>query len=170
MSAFTLSATARQQLRQVVADSRVASDVRRAQALLWVADGQPYRHVARELGVDRRTVYNWVAHYRERMAQPVAERVRAEAHPGRPPKQLALAKRVITKVWRHDPRRPGFRGLVWTVPMLRCCIHGKTGQWVSARTVRRALRTLRYGYKRPRYVLARRATAWRQAKGGLSAG
>jgi len=170
MSQFKLAATARQQLRQIVGDSSAASEVRRAQALLWLADGQPYSQVARELGVHRRTVYNWVARYRDRMAQPVAERVQTEAHPGRPPRQLSLAKRVIAKVWRHDPRRHGFRALVWTVPMLRCCIHCKTGQWVSPRTVRRAMRALHYRYKRPRYVLARRAATWRQAKGGSNAG
>jgi transposase len=60
--------------------------------------------------------------------------------------------------------------LLWTVPMLRCQIHQRNGEWVGLSTIRRALRGLGYRYKRPRLTLARRASTWRQAKGGLNAG
>ncbi len=170
MSRFRLSPAACEQLCQIVHRSASASAVRRAQALLRLSEGQNYRQVAEQVGVTRPTVYNWVQRYQARREQSVAERVQPSPHPGRPPKQLAMAKRVIAKVWQHDPRRHGFRALVWTVPMLRCEVRQQTGQVVSLRTVRRALQRLRYRYKRPRLVLARRLATWRQAKGGLNAG
>jgi hypothetical protein len=46
---------------------------------------------------------------------------------------------------------------------------GKIGEPVSDDTMRRALSLLRYQYKPPRYVLARRSPTWRQAKGGSNA-
>lgn len=72
---------------------------------------------------------------------------------------------MIEQVWQRDPRRYGFRALVWTVPMLRYLIQRRSGQRVGQATIRRALRSLRYRYKRPRLVLARRLATWRQAKG-----
>ena len=108
--------------------------------------------------------------YEERMDEPMAERIQEQARSGRPPRQLQLARKVIQRVWSHDPRRHGYRALVWTVPMLRCEIRQQTGQDVGRHTVRRAFQSLRYRYKRPRLVLARRLTTWRQAKGGLNAG
>jgi transposase len=166
MSQFTLSLAAREQLRRIADRSASALAMRRAQALLRLAAGQTYAQVAQQAGVTRPTIYHWVQRYQARRAQSVAERLQPDPHPGRPPRPLALAQRIIAKVWQHDPRRHGFRALVWTVPMLRCEIRQQTGQVVSRRTVRRALRRLRYRYKRPRLVLARRLATWRQAKGG----
>jgi hypothetical protein len=50
--------------------------------------------------------------------------------------------------------------------MLRCQVERRLQTPTSERTIRRALRAMRYRYKRPRYVLARRSATWRQAKGG----
>jgi len=170
MALFKLASRACACLRKIVRQCTTAAEVRRAQALLWLHDGNRVDTVARQLGVSRRTVRRWVKRYRELADAPVVERVQEGKHSGRPPKQLQRARRVIERVWKRDPRRYGFRALVWTVPMLRCLIHQRTGEWAGRATVRRALRSLRYRYKRPRLVLARRLATWRQAKGGLIAG
>lgn len=167
---FKLAPRAQQRLKEIARTSSVGRQVRRAQALLWLHAGNLVNTVARRLGVTRRAVYYWIAQYQARRAAPVAERVRAGQRGGRPPDALRVAQKVIRQVWSRDPRRYGFRALVWTVPMLRCQIERRTGQSVSLSTVRRALRRLRYRYKRPRLVLARRSPTWRQAKGGLSVG
>ena len=167
MARFKLASRARQRLREIARTSADAQQVRHAQGLLWLHAGSPVEAVAQRLGVNRRTVYYWVAQYQARQDAPVAERVGVGQRSGRPPLELRVAQKVIQRVWSRDPRRYGFRALVWTVPMLRCQIERQTGQAVSRSTVRRALRRLRYRYKRPRLVLARRSTTWRQAKGGL---
>jgi transposase len=170
MAHFKLASRAYQRLSTVARTSVEAQQVRRAQGLLWLHAGQTVAAVARRLGMTRRAVYYWIAQYHARRQVPVAERVRTGPRSGRPPNALRVAQKVIRQVWARDPRRYGFRALVWTVPMLRCQIERRTGQAVSLSTVRRALRRLRYCYKRPRLVLARRSPTWRQAKGGLNAG
>ena len=170
MALFKLSSQACVRLRETARSSPKARLVRRAQALLWLHEGNWVGTIAQRLGVSRRTVRRWIRRYRERAGASVSERIGEGRHSGRPPEQLKRAQKVIVKVWPRDPRRYGFRALIWTVPMLRCLIHRRTREWVSLSTVRRALRSLRYRYKRPRLVLARRAATWRQAKGGLNTG
>lgn len=170
MALFKLSPQACVRLRETARSSPKAREVRRAQALLWLHEGTRVSTIAQRLGVSRRTVRRWIRRYREHADIAVHERIREGQHSGRPPKQRKRAQKIIAKVWPRDPRRYGFRALIWTVPMLRCLIHRRTSEWVSLSTVRRALRSLRYRYKRPRLVLARRLATWRQAKGGLNAG
>jgi len=170
MAVIKLASRAHKRLREIIRSSSNAHEIKRAQALLWLHMGQLVEKVAQQLGVSRRTIERYVKRYRDYIDAPVAERIREGRHTGRPPKQLQVARRVIQQAWPHDPQRYGFRALVWTVPMLRCVIQRRTRQAISLATVRRALRGLRYRYKRPRLVLALRSPTWRQAKGGLSAG
>jgi transposase len=113
-----------------------------------------------------RTIQRWKKQYQERAQDPVLARIQEGQHTGRMPEQLKLAKKEIEGLWQHDPRRYGFRARNWTVPMLRCQIQRHTTRGVSRSTVRRALRSLRYRYKRPRLTLALRSPTWRQEKGG----
>ncbi len=170
MALFKLTSHAYTLLREIARNSTNARQVRRAQALLWLHENYSASAVAQRLGISRRTVQRWVGQDRERAEDPVLERIQEGQHTGRLPHQLSLTRKVIERIWQRDPRRYGFRALNWTVPMLRCLIHRRMHIWVSQSTVRRALRRLRYRYKRPRLVLARRSSTWRQAKGGLNAG
>ena len=166
MVPFKLTIGAHTLLRETARSSTNARQVRRAQALLWLHENYSVQAVADRLGMSRRTIERWRRQYREQTQQPVLERIQEGEHTGRLPRQLMLARKEIERVWRRDPRRYGFRARSWTVPMLRCRIHRHTGTWVSRSTVRRALRSLRYRYKRPRLTLARRSPTWRQEKGG----
>jgi transposase len=170
MALFKLTFRAYTLLRGIARSGTNARQVRRAQALLWLHEGYSAKTVAHRLGVSRRTVQRWIRQYREQVQARVLERIQERQHTGRLPQQLRLARKVIEHIWPRDPRRYGFRALSWTVPMLRCLIHRRSATWVSRSTVRRALRSLHYRYKRPRLVLARRSPTWRQAKGGLNAG
>jgi len=50
--------------------------------------------------------------------------------------------------------------------MLKTQLERQHALRLSDDTVQRAVHALDYRYKRPRFVLARRAPFWRQAKGG----
>ena len=63
------------------------------------------------------------------------------------------------------PTDHGYRHPAWTTPLLLAHLT-RAGVEASDVTVRRALHRLGYRWKRPRFVLARRAEHWRQAKGG----
>jgi transposase len=59
-------------------DARVP---RRAQALLWLADGQTVQEVAARLRVTRQAFYKWVACFQQRHGLAMAARLA----PGQPP-------------------------------------------------------------------------------------
>lgn len=166
MALFKLTSHAYSLLREIARGNTNARQVRRAQALLWLHENHTASVVAQRLGMSWRTIQRWKRQYQEQAQDPVLARIQEGQHTGRLPQQLKLARKEIERVWRHDPRRYGFRARNWTVPMLRCLIHRRTKTSVSRSTVRRALRSLRYRYKRPRLTLARRSPTWRQEKGG----
>ncbi len=170
MALVKLAGSVHRRLQAIVRRSSNVLEVKRAQAMLGLHGGQHVNQVAKQLGVSRRTIERWAERFRDHRDVPVDERLRSGRHTGRPAKQRKLARRVIEQVWDRDPRRYGFRALVWTVPMLRCLIHQRTQKWLGQATIRRAWRSLHQRYKRPRLVLARRSPTWRQAKGGLNAG
>ena len=168
MAPFKLNLGERKVLQQLARSSSNARQVRRAQALLWLQSGQSVAQVAHRLGMSRQGVYQLVERYRSRRRGPVRARVRDRPHTGRPSHKLRLVVRVIRPLLSRDPRRYGYRAMVWTVPLLCRHVERRTGTKVSTYTVRRGLHVLRQRYKRPRYVQARRSPTWRQAKGGLN--
>jgi len=168
MALFKLNPGERKVLQQVARSNSPAREVRRAQALVWLHSGESVAQVALRLGMSRQGVYQLVERYRARRSGPVRDRVRDRPHPGRPSRKLKLVVRVIGPLLSRDPRRYGYRAIIWTVPLLCRQVKRRTGTKVSPYTVRRGLHILRQRYKRPRYVQARRSPTWRQAKGGLN--
>jgi transposase len=140
--------------------------VRRAQALLWLDQGEPVQIVAERLNVSRQMLYDVVERYESRLHLPVIERVQDRPHPGRPATKRDVAAQEMEILLAQPPAQYGYRAHVWTTPMLKTQVEHKHQIELSDDTVQRALHDLRYRCKRPRYVLARRAPHWRQAKGG----
>ena len=166
MALLQLSAKEQQALRQMVRQAPEAKLVKRAQALLWLADGEASTTVAQRQEVSRQTLYNWVHRFQENPAEAVPERLQESPRAGRPPTKGAVVATLIEEVRGTDPRQFGYPSPVWTTPLLRGHLKREKGLEVCARTVRRVLRRQDYGYKRPRYTLARRRPTWRQEKGG----
>ena len=160
MALVELSQEEQEKLLWKIKYSRDAKEVKRAQALLWLSQGESVISVACRQHVSRQTVYNWIEHFKT--SGNLCDLPRS----GRPPRKRDAAKEVILEVIDKDPRDFGYLLPVWTTRLLE--IHMKSqGIQVSPRTIRRALRDLGYRYKRPRYVLSRRSAFWRQAKGGF---
>lgn len=166
MALIRLTVGLRRSLQRLFQRTRDAKVLRRAQALLELAQGKPVAVVARQRHVPRRTLYAWAQGFRQRDREPVASRLVDRPHLGRPPHKIQAVKALVEQVIDTDPRLLGYRSPVWTVPLLARHLKREQGESVSQRTVRRGLRQLRFRYKRPRYVLRRRSPTWRQAKGG----
>lgn len=166
MSLIRLPGRARQTLERIAHSAANARMVRRAQALLWLHAGERIGVVAQRLGMSRRGIYKIVAQYQARTNEPVAHRIVDRPHTGRRATKREQVARIVARLLKTKPSRYGYRALAWSTPMLRHQVEHRLQMSVSERTVRRALRHLRYRYKRPRYVLARRSPTWRQAKGG----
>jgi transposase len=166
MTLIRLAARAYRTLQKIIQSSPNARQVRRAQALVWLHENETVQAVATRLRLSRQTIYDIVHRYRMRSHLPVIERIRDLPHPGRPTTQRQRTQQIIQALLTHSPSRFGYRSPIWTVPMLRTQVEKRLQRRISRDTVRRALRPMRYRYKRPRLVLARRSPLWRQAKGG----
>jgi transposase len=161
-----LSKRERQQLRAIIRTESAAQVVRRAQALLWLANGESVPAVAERLGVVRQTIYNWQQVFIRRSTEPLPQRLRDEPRSGRPARKMAMALCWLPRLLRCSPRAFGYRARSWTSGRLCKQIERHSHIAIGLNTVRRALHQIRYRFKRPRYVLARRSAYWRQAKGG----
>jgi transposase len=169
MTILHLTAAERGLLRTVARHSPVSREARRALALLDLDRGESVAAVARRYQVCRDTVYEWADRLR-RADRPAGRRLADSPRSGRPAATRAAVERLLRGLLRADPRRLGYRHPVWTAGLLRHHLGRRHGVAASVSTVRRALRRLRYRWKRPRFVLSRRDPHWRQAKGGSGEG
>jgi transposase len=161
-----LNSNERAALQDAIKHARDAHIVKRAQALLWLDDGDRVALVAQRLQVTRQTIYNWRRTFQTRSALPLLDRLRDQAPKGRPPTKRKAVQSVIQQLWQHSRVTAGQQDHVpRNAPAIQRYL-ARQGVQVHERTIRRTLRALGYRYKRPRYVLARRSPTWRQAKGG----
>ena len=159
--------------RRVAEIAKLTHDVRvlkRAQALLWLSDGDDVYEVADRLLAVPRTIYRWVERFETRGDLPLTDRLADAPRSGRPDTVAQQLDPLIKQLMDESPENHGYGATVWTAPLL--CQHVKEVHRLdtSPRSVSRALERLDLSWKRPRHWLARRSPTWRQAKGGSSAG
>jgi transposase len=118
----------------------------RLRAVAAVQAGSHPEVVAASLGMHRKTVYGWLAKYREGgdaalQARPV---------PGRRPKLTGeQMRRLYALVTGADPRQLQFEFALWTRDMVRTLIRREFGVALSAVSVGRLLRNLGLSPQRP---------------------
>ena len=168
MVALRLTARDRETLGHSARRSTDARQARRALALLDLDAGETPTRVAERYRVSRSTVYEWTARWRD-ADRPRGERLRDAERSGRPPEPRAAVAAVLAGLMPTAPTEHGYRHPAWTTPLLLAHL-ARQGVAASDTTVRRALHRLGYRWKRPRFVLSRRAEHWRQAKGGSRPG
>ena len=166
MAPLRLSPRQRSELEYLAAHDPVAKGRCRAQALLWLDEGEPPEQVADSLRVSRRTVYYWLERFHDRDEPDLRRRLADAPRPGRPRTADGDVDSWIAEVIDTDPRDLGYHHTVWTAPLLLHYLRDHHGIEVSETTVGRALVRLRIRWKRPRHQLARRPDTWRQSKGG----
>src|SRR6266567_6763144 len=109
----------RGELEGLVAHTPLAKERCRAQALLWLAEGQSAEEVAELLRVTRQTIYNWVDRFRAREGLDLRARLLDATRTGRPPTALGIIDPLIAEVIDTDPRASGYRSTTWTAALLR---------------------------------------------------
>jgi transposase len=118
----------------------------RIRAVGQVEEGTHPEDVAAALGLHRKTVYDWLAKYRE----GGKDALRARPVPGRPPKlrgpQLA---RLYALIAGQDPRQLQFEFALWTLEMIREVIRREFKVALSVVSVGRLLRKLGLSPQRP---------------------
>jgi transposase len=156
------------QLEKFLTTTPDARQLKRAQALLWLAEGDSVEEIARRLRVTRQTIYNWVAQFQARADLGLKERLADGARSGRPATALEIIDPLIEQVVEKDPHQFGYRRTVWTASLLQLYLKEKHKVKVSRSSIRRAIDRLRMSWKRPRHTLALRDDQWRLKKGGSS--
>jgi transposase len=156
--------------RDLIAHTSNAQQLRRAQAIFWLSQGNSIQQVADRLCVSRVTVYNWIDRFSCRQDLEFADRLLDAARSGRPRTALGIIDPLIAAVIDTDPRELGYRQTVWTADLLALHLKGQHRIVVSIQSVRLAIDRLGIEWKRPRHDLGLKAKRWRQAKGGLNAG
>jgi transposase len=118
----------------------------RLRAVAAVEAGQHPEDVAASLGMHRKTVYGWLARFR----QGGKAALKARPVPGRPPKLTGeQMRRLYTLIVGTDPRQLQFEFALWTREMVRALIRREFGVHLSAVSVGRLLRTLGLSPQRP---------------------
>ena len=146
--------------------SKDGRQLKRAQATLWLYEGDSVEDGAQRLRVCRQTVYNGLARFEARTDVSIELRVGEAVRSGRPRTALAISDSLLDAVLDLDPRQLGYRSAVWTAPLLQPYLAKKHRMEVCDQSVRLALDRLEVVRKRPRHLLALRSETWRQAKGG----
>ena len=164
MVALRLTARDRGTLAKTARHSPDARETRRALALLDLDAGESPTRVAERYRVSRSTVYEWVARWSD-TDRPRGDRLRDADRSGRPPDTRDRVKKALAELMPSAPTDHGYRHPAWTTPLLLAHLR-RHGVEASDTTVRRALHALRYRWKRPRFVLSRRAEHWRRSNGG----
>jgi transposase len=165
MAPLILSPEHRLELEYLAVHTTVAKVRSRAQALLWLDQGESAEQVAELLLVGRRTVYSWAERFQGRSKFDLPQRLADAPRSGRP-RIGGGVDPWIARVIDTDPRDLGYQATVWTAPLLRQYLRDRHDVEVSRKTISRAIARLDLRWKRPRYQLALRPATWRQAKGG----
>lgn len=166
MAPLILSRRQRSDLEFLASHNRVSRERCRAQALLWLDEGETVEQVAESLRVSRRTVYYWLERFHGRDGRDLRQRLADAPRPGQPRTADGDVDPWIAEVIDTDPRTLSYHQTVWTAPLLVRYLHDHHEVAVSRKTVSRAIARLDIRWKRPRHQLARRPDTWRQSKGG----
>jgi len=119
MSLLALSSQERGVLEELITPTALTNEARRAQALLWLDNGDSPQAVADRLRVSRQTVYNWVTRFkRQRGALDIPERLADEKRSGRPGVFPPIIDPLIRPVLEHEPLEFGFESHRWTPTLL----------------------------------------------------
>src|SRR5215813_11749307 len=119
MSLLALNSQERGVLEALITPAAFTNEVRRAQALLWLDEGDSPQVVAERLHVSRQTVYNWATRFKsQRGARDIPERLADEKRSGRPGTFPPIIDPLIKAIFPHEPLAYGYEGHKWTPALL----------------------------------------------------
>lgn len=166
MTTLTLTPKEYSELQVLNAHTCNGDEWRRAQALVWLAEGDPVVDIAERLNVSRQSIYNWVQRFQQRNDQDLVHRLGDGKRSGRPCTAQGIIDPLIVEMIDRDPQAMSYSATIWTAGLLKHYLRREHNIEVSDKSIRRAIARLGIRWKRPRHQLALRPETWRQAKGG----
>ena len=119
MSLLALNSQERGVLEEIISPAALTNEVRRAQALLWLDEGDSPQAVAARLHVSRQTVYNWATRFkRQRGARDIPARLVDEKRSGRPGIFPRIIDPLIKEILPHEPLELGYEAHQWNATLL----------------------------------------------------
>jgi transposase len=146
----TCSTSSLNALRRFLKTCDDARACKRALAILEIASGRNVADVVELLGVDRKSVYNWLSIF---VADPRPCSLFDQPRSGRPTKWRPELRDALESALADSPELYGYKAYGWTTALLQAHLEKTTGRRISGDTVRRELHRLGFAWKRPRYVL-----------------
>ena len=148
MSLLALSSQERGVLEQLISPIVLTNEVRRAQALLWIDEGERPQVVAERLRVSRQTVYNWAMRFKmQRGRLDIPARLADEKRSGRPGTFPPIIDPLITNVLAHEPKEFSYEAHQWNPALLMRYLRDIHHIKVCRASVSLALRRLRRGFE-----------------------
>jgi len=123
---------------------------RKSIALLELDQGRLQVDVAESLGVDERTIRNWVLAFSNRDLRVALHDHRA-GRSGRPRKWSQRCQHLFEDALSRQPDEFGYQAVVWTAELLAIHLEKRAGVRLSRYSIRNRLREHGYVWKRPRY-------------------
>ena len=133
--------------------SRDAKEQLREAAVKRVEAGESPEFVAAGLGINRRTIYRWLAAYHYGGAQALKARPIPGAKPKLDARQMAKLAHIVRS---KNPLQLNFEFALWTLAMIRELIRRQFGVHLSEVSVGRLMKRLGFTPQRPLY------RAWQQ--------
>jgi transposase len=148
MAFFMLNTQERTVLENILVPAPLTNEVRRAQALLWLDEGESPQVVATRLRVSRQTVYNWATRFkRRRGALDIPARLADDKRSGRPGTVSRIIDPLIGAVMSRQPREFGYQSAEWTATVLKHYLRDRHHIMVCRASVSLALRRLCKGWE-----------------------
>jgi len=127
--------------------------VMRMQAIKAVQGGQSATDVAKTLGINRQTIYRWMANY----LSGGQKALKAKPIPGRPPKLTPEQMQWIAEAVRENtPQQYQFEFALWTLKIIGALIERQFKIKLSINTLSRVMKLLGFSTQKPLYQ------AWQQ--------
>jgi transposase len=122
-----LSPTDYQILMEVAHSTHDPRQMHRAQALLWLHEGDTVDEVATRLFVTPRTVFRWRSRFHERQSLALPARLADGPRSSLPKTVHGIIDTLISEVIHGDPRQLGYHATVWTAPSWLGTAHCRVG-------------------------------------------
>lgn len=166
MTIIQLTVAERAALGEIVQHHRDGQLIRRAQALLLLDMEEAVAEAAEQLHLSRQALYVMARRFVARSTLSIEDRLADAPRSGRPRTKSEQVESKLPELLAKKPIDYGYRSFAWTAGLLKLAVEKASGIDISEPTIRLNLHRMGYRYKRSRYILARRAPHWRQAKGG----
>jgi transposase len=147
-----LSRVQKKELLLLMKSTRDKEEYRRAYALKQKMEGVPYRTIAKDMGVNYRTVYDWIDNYRKDGLNGIRNKRKNGGR--RPMISIPKNKEMIKDILLNkSPRTFGYLKNTWSIRLLATYLTSLLGMNVSRSQMWRIIHDLGIVYKQPKLDL-----------------